>query len=312
MVNHRVISMQHKCIEPLGESKSDYDIFLALMQRMGMGALYSEGGNSELDWCKRVFDSSDLSKHTSWKKFLKKGYFVVPSPAESARAPTAHRWFYEGRPKDVPEPYPLPSEYVNNFGSGLQTPSGKYEFIPTTLGRIDDPERPPLNKYMPTFEDAATDERLKAFPLQLLTPHSRYTFHLMGDDRGSTVMDIDDHRVLVDGHYYLVARISRADAKARGVQHGELIRLWNNRGSVVCAAQVTDRLRPGVVSVSASSAQYRPAGVPGNSTDLGGCINMLCTSKPLTEQTSGMAPNTTLIQFEQWVGVDTWQREEVK
>jgi trimethylamine-N-oxide reductase (cytochrome c) len=312
MVNHRVISMQHKCIEPLGESKSDYDIFLALMQRMGMGALYSEGGNSELDWCKRVFDSSDLSKHTSWKKFLKKGYFVVPSPAESARAPTAHRWFYEGRPKDVPEPYPLPSEYVNNFGSGLQTPSGKYEFIPTTLGRIDDPERPPLNKYMPTFEDAATDERLRAFPLQLLTPHSRYTFHLMGDDRGSTVMDIDDHRVLVDGHYYLVARISRADAKARGVQHGELIRLWNNRGSVVCAAQVTDRLRPGVVSVSASSAQYRPAGVPGNSTDLGGCINMLCTSKPLTKQTSGMAPNTTLIQFEQWVGVDTWQREEVK
>lgn len=27
-LNHRVITMQHRCIEPLGESKSDYEIFL--------------------------------------------------------------------------------------------------------------------------------------------------------------------------------------------------------------------------------------------------------------------------------------------
>ncbi|MCY3987123.1 MAG: molybdopterin-dependent oxidoreductase, partial [Gammaproteobacteria bacterium] len=60
MVNHRVVSLQHKCIEPLGESKSDYDIFLAVIERLGLGAMYSEGGNTELDWCKRVFDSSDV------------------------------------------------------------------------------------------------------------------------------------------------------------------------------------------------------------------------------------------------------------
>lgn len=125
-------------------------------------------------------------------------------------------------------------------------------------------------------------------------------------------MDIKDHRVLFDGHYYLVARVSRQDAEQRGIENDDLIRLWNNRGSVVCAAQVTARLRPGVVSAPASSAQYRPAGEPGNSTDLGGCINMLCPSKPLTKQTSGMAPNTTLIQFEKWSGVDTWHRSEVK
>ena len=47
MNNHRVISMQHKCIEPLGESKSDYDIFLAIAERLDLGADYSEGGNSE-------------------------------------------------------------------------------------------------------------------------------------------------------------------------------------------------------------------------------------------------------------------------
>lgn len=310
MNNHRVISMQHKCIEPLGESKSDYDIFLALMERLGMGAMYSEGGNTELDWCKRVFDSSDLSKHMSWRKFLKKGYFVVPPDPESARAPTAARWFYEGRHKDVPEPYPLPSDYVEEYGEGLQTPSGKFEFIPETLTKIDDPGRPPLNKYMPNYEDPQKDKQLADYPLQLLTPHSRYPFHVMGDDGGSTIRDIQDHRVLVDGHYYLVARMNRQDAQDRGIENDDLIRLWNNRGSVVCAAYVTDRLRPGVVSASTASAEYRPAGEPGNSTDLGGCVNMLNPSKSITEQTHSISPNTTLIQIEKWTGVDNWQRAE--
>ena len=310
MVNHRVVSLQHKCIEPLGESKSDYDIFLAVAERLGLGAMYSEGGNAELDWCKRVFDSSDVAKHTTWKEFLKKGYFVVPADPEDARAPTANRWFYEGRKKDTPEPYPLPADYVGEFGEGLQTTSGKFEFLPGTLSQIEDPARPPLNKYQKAYENAAADPGLADFPLQLLTPHTRYPFHIMGDDEGCTLQDIREHRVTVNGHAYLVARVNRQDAEARGVRDDDLIRLWNHRGSVVCAAQVTDRLRPGVVSACTGSAQYRPTGEPGNSTDLGGCVNMLNPKKTISEQASGMAPNTSLIQFEKWTGVDTWQRSE--
>ncbi len=310
MCNHRVINMQHKAIEPLGESKSDYDIFLAIAEKLDMGAVYSEGGNTELDWCKRVFDSSDVSKHISWRQFLKKGYFVVPPEPEGSRAPTAYNWFYEGRKKDVPEPYPLPSDYVADFGEGLQTPSGKYEFVPETLGRFDDSERPPVNKYMPVYEDSEKDAELADYPLQLLSPHSRYPFHVMGDDEGSSLRDIREHRVKVDGHYYLVARVNQQDAEARGVKDDDLIRLWNNRGSIVCAAQVTDRLRPGVVSASTASAEYRPAGEPGMSTDLGGCVNLLNPSKSITQKSHGIKPNSTLIQFEKWTGVDTWKPVE--
>ena len=32
-LNHRMVMMQHKCIEPLGESKSDYDIFTGILNR---------------------------------------------------------------------------------------------------------------------------------------------------------------------------------------------------------------------------------------------------------------------------------------
>ncbi len=310
MNNHRVITLQHKCIEPLGESRSDYNIFLAVMEKLGLGAVYSEGGTTELDWCKRVFDSSDLAKQISWREFLKKGYYVVPPDPASARAPTANRWFHEGAKKDTPEPYPLPSDFVGDYGHGLQTPSGKFEFVATTLKRIDDPDRPPLNRYMATYEDPARDPELAEFTLKLLTPHTRYAFHVMGDDEGSSLLDIREHRVFKDGRYYLVARINGQDARARGIQDDDLIRLWNLRGSVVCAAQVTDRLQPGVVSAYAGSAQYQPMGEPGRSTDLGGCVNTLCPSKSITKKGHGIKPNTTLIQVEKWTGIDTWQPVE--
>ena len=310
MNNHRVISMQHKCIEPLGESKSDYDIFLAITERLGLGAVYSEGGTTELDWCKRVFDSSDLAKHISWRQFLKKGYFVVPPESDGGRAPVANRWFYEGRKKDTPEPYPLPSDYVGEYLNGIQTPSGKFEFVASTLKRIDDPDRPPLNRYMPTYEDPSREPELAGLPLKLLTGHTRYAFHVMGDDESSSVWDIREHRIKKDGHYYLVARIHPKDAESRGIADGDLIRLWNRRASVVCAAQVTARIQPGTVSAYAGSAQYKPLGEPGRSTDLGGCVNMLNTHKPISSKAHGMKPNTTLIEVEKWTGVDTWQPAE--
>jgi trimethylamine-N-oxide reductase (cytochrome c) len=310
MNNHRVISLQHKCIEPLGQSKSDYDIFLEIAKRLNIGAMYSEGGNTELDWCKRAFDSSDMAKHTTWKKFLQKGYFVVPAPTEGARAPVGNRWFYEDRIKDTPEPYPLPSDYVGDWGKGLQTPSGKFEFVAQTLKNIDDPGRPPLNKYIPTYEDPKRDPRFNEFPLQVLSPHTRYPFHIMGDERGCTIRDIREHRLRVGDHEYLVAAINPLDAEERGIKGDDLIRVWNRRGSVVYAAQVSNRVRRGVVSAPTASAEYRPAGEPGNSTDLGGCTNLLSPKENITEFTHSIKPNTTLVQMEKWTGVDTWRRVE--
>jgi len=78
----------------------------------------------------------------------------------------------------------------------------------------------------------------------------------------------------------------------------------------VCAAQLTDRLHPGVVSAATASAEYRPMGEPGRSTDLGGCVNLLNPSKSISRKAHGIKPNTTLIQIEKWTGVDTWKPAE--
>lgn len=302
--NHRIITFQHQCIEPLGESKSDYQIFLELAERLDLGAPYSEGC-TELDWCKRLFNASDLPKVITWKEFIKKGYYVVPPPPEELKAPVSYRWFAEGRKKDVPEPSPLPAEYTEKWRSGLQTQSGKIEFESSSLKRFapDDPERPPLPKYIPSWEGHHNNDLFSKYPLQLISPHPRYSFHTMFDAKDGFMNDVKDHRVLVAGHYYWIVRINTQDAKARGIKKLDLVELFNDRGSVICAAHLTERIPPGVVHSCEGSARYEPMGEPGHSSDRGGCINLLTPGRSIIKKTHSSAPNSCLVEIRSWRGV---------
>jgi len=300
-LNHRVITMQHKCIEPLGESKSDYDIFLELSKRLGLSAYYSEG-MTQLDWCRRLFEGTDLPKVTNWKDFLKKGYYVVPAPPKERRDPCAFRWYAEGRKKDVPEPTPFPSDYTREFLEGLQTQSGKIEFECSSLKRFDpdDPERPTITKYIPSWEGHHTKDLYEKYPLQLISPHPRFSFHTHNDGKDSFVNDVKDHRVLVDGYYYWIVRINTRDAENRGIKQNDLVKVYNDRGEVICAAQVTERVRAGTVHSYESCATYDPLGEPGYSPDRGGCINLLTSRRPIIRKSHSHAANSCLVQIEKW------------
>jgi len=301
--NHRVAVMQHKCIEPLGESKSDFQIFLDLAKRLGVGAPFSEG-MTELDWCKRLFEATDLPKAISWKEFLRKGYYVIPAPPEKLRDPVSYRWFAEDRPKDTPELSPLPGDYTEQFPRGLQTQSGNIEFDCSSLRRFDpdDPERPTITKYVPSWEGHHTKALYRKYPLQLISPHPRFSFHTMGDGKDSTINDIKDHRVLIDGYYYWIVRINTKDAETRGIGMHDLVRVFNDRGAVLCAAQVTERVPPGTVHSYESCAVYDPLGEPGHSPDRGGCINQLTPSRMMIKKSHSMAANSCLVQVEKWKG----------
>jgi trimethylamine-N-oxide reductase (cytochrome c) len=308
-VNHRIIAFQAKCIEPLGESKADYEIFSMLACRLGLGSYYTEGMR-DIDWVKRMFDASDLPRHISWKKFIERGYYVVPAEREETRAPTAFRWFAEGRKKDVPEAFPLPGDYTEQFLEGLQTQSGKFEFESSSIIRHapDDPERPPIAKYTPAWEGPAVAALADKYPLQMITPHSRYSFHSQGDGKDSFLNNIPDHRVLIDGHYYLILRLHPGDAAARNIATGDLVKVFNGRGAVICAALVTARVRLGVVHGYESSAVYDPLGEPGRSADRGGCLNLLSPSRPQIKGSHSMANGTAMVQVEAWDGTADYER----
>lgn len=299
--NYRTMVIQHKCIEPLGESKSDFEIFKQLSMRLGIGGYFTEG-STELDWCKRVFEASDLPRVISWKKFLKKGYYVVPAPAPEKRDPVSWNWYYHDRMRDTPEVTPLPADHSGKWRYGLQTQSGKIEFVASSLKRHDpnDPERPVMSKYIKSWEGHHTKELYEKYPLHLISPHSRYSFHTMQDAKDSWLNDIEDHRVLLDGWYYWVVRINPADAAKKNIKEHDKVEMFNDRGSVILAAHITERVPEGTVHSYESSAIYSPVGLPGVSPDKGGCVNILTPKRPIIKRSHSIACNSCLVDLRLW------------
>ncbi len=162
-LNHRVIIFQAPAIAPLGESKSDFWIFNEICKRLGLANYFSEGVN-EIDWVKRLYLASDMPKVISWRKFIKRGYYVVPAEKEKLRAPVSFRWFWENRKKDVPEPHPLPSDYAGEYLHGLQTQSGKLEFECNSLKRFNDPGAAADRQVRAVMGGAAFRRDVRALP----------------------------------------------------------------------------------------------------------------------------------------------------
>ena len=215
------------------------------------------------------------------------------------------RWFAENRQKDTPDWLgPRLNNQINH--KGLQTTTGKVEFIATSIQNFEnqgykDEYRPAMHTYVPAWESHHSP-LAKKYPLGMLSPHPRFSFHTMGDGKDSFMNDIKDHRVLIDGHYYWIMRINTVDAKARGIKEGDLIRAYNDRGSVILCAQVTERLQPGTVHSYESCAEYAPLGEPGKSADRGGCVNILTPDRFMSKYACGMAPQTAQIEVEKWDG----------
>jgi molybdopterin guanine dinucleotide-containing S/N-oxide reductase-like protein len=296
--NHRIVIYQKKCVEPLWESRSDYDIYSDIAERLGVKEEYTEG-NSEEDWIKKVFDKYSISKYVTYEEFKKKGYFVVPLPkgyTPSAKPHVTSSWFYEGRPYDEPGLPPDPRPGC------LGTFSGKVEFVSQSLQQYlpDDEERPPLARYIPSWE-GYNSELTKKYPLQLITPHVKFSFHTNTDNNTPWLDEIQPHRVIKDGYAWWPIRIHPSDAEPRGIRHGDIVKMYNDRGAVLGIAQVTERMRPGVIHSYMASRKYDPLepGKPG-SIDRGGCMNLLSSSRMLSKNAPGQANNSCLVEISKW------------
>ena len=298
--NFRIIVRMKQCIEPVGESKADYEIFSLLARHLGIEEQYTEG-NTALDWARKFFEISDLPKYISWEEFDRKGYYIVPLQ-ENYRATPALRWFAEGRPCDTPDP--SNPKRLTEKGGELGTFSGKIEFESQSLLKLapEDGERPPVPHYLPSWEGHHSPE-MAQFPLQLMSPHPRFSFHTHYDKHATWMDEIPGHRIVKHGYAWLPARLHPADARARGIADGNIIKLFNSRGTVLCIAVVTERVRPGVVHSFASSAKYDLL-EPGNpdSPDRGGCVAVLSPGRMVSRNAAGMAANSCLIEVANWTG----------
>ncbi len=127
----------------------------------------------------------------------------------------------------------LPQRFAPFAEGGFRTPSGKCEFYSEWLEKqgID-----PLPFYNPPAEVA--DERLaQRYPLAFLSPPAR---HFLNSSFANLARFREYER---EPHLDMHPE----DAAARGIRHGDLVRVFNARGSYTLRARVNGKPRPGVV-----------------------------------------------------------------
>jgi trimethylamine-N-oxide reductase (cytochrome c) len=90
------------------------------------------------------------------------------------------------------------------------------------------------------------------------------------------------------------------DAARRGIGHHDLVRVHNHRGAVICAADVSPLIAPGVVKTYQASANFDAIENEEGITDRGGCLNILTPRRPQMQGTEGMASNSCLVEVEPW------------
>jgi len=249
-----------------------------------------------------VFDSSSLPDYITYEDFKEKGYFVVPLPDDYKPTPTL-RWFYEGRPCDTHDD--TNPKKGTDKAHELGTPSGKIEFVSQTLLQKfpDDEERPPLPRYIPSWEGYNTAGLVEKYPLQFISPHARFSYHTHHDNKSLWLDDIPAHRIKKDGYAWWPIRLHPSDAVRRGIRHGDIVKMYNDRGAVLGIAQLTERVRPGVIHSYQAAARYDPL-EPGKagSIDKGGCVNLLTPSRMVSKNAPGMANNSCLVEIAKWEG----------
>ena len=106
-----LVFMDSKCIEPRGESRSDYEAVCAVAEKFGLLEEYTQGRSVD-DWIKLGFDDiKSQGLKVSWEEFQEKGHYVIPNDPDWMNNPIGLRNFAEH-----PDKYPL------------STPTGKLEF----------------------------------------------------------------------------------------------------------------------------------------------------------------------------------------
>jgi biotin/methionine sulfoxide reductase len=98
------------------------------------------------------------------------------------------------------------------------------------------------------------------------------------------------------------ATINPQDAADRGIAHGDIVRLFNDRGACLAGAQLSDDVMRGVVQLS-TGAWYDPLN-PGESgsLDVHGNPNVLTLDKGTSKLAQGPSAMTALVEVEPYIG----------
>lgn len=266
----RLIAM-HRITDPIGQARDDHRIFADLAERLGTRAQFTEG-RSPRGWLEHLYEQ--------WRTGLGKQGFEVPE---------FDRFFADGELTlpDPAQPAPLPRFRADPDGSPLATPSGRIELHSPEIAGFGYPDCPGHPAWL-------EPEHPRGGPLHLIAHQPRHRLHAQGD-----VGELSQS-TKISGRE--PARISPSDAAERGVQHGDVVRLVNDRGACLAGAHVDERVRPGVV-VLPTGAWFDPVDDPrrpGSTLCVHGNPNVLTADLPTSRLSHGCAGQHAFVDLHRY------------
>jgi anaerobic selenocysteine-containing dehydrogenase len=281
---HLYVNLCQPAIPPLGESRANIDVQNAIARAMG----YTEDAFDQTaeDIIRAALDvDSPFLAGITYEYLLEHGYAKLKTPTDPYVPYAELREEGEEDPKisQIDTDFQHP---VTDPKSKIQNPKPRHPIFRTMTGKVEfysqRAERDgydPLPGYEPAAESREADPELAAeFPINLLTPAAHHFLNTSFANQESLQKGEKEPRIWVHPE----------DARERGVQDGDELRVWNRRGEVRLRAVVSDRVRPGV-AWSPSLWWHRDS--PDNRN-----VNAL-TSARLTDMGGGSTFHTNLIQF---------------
>ena len=280
----------------MGESKSDYEIAAELAKRFGIYEEYTKGLSVDEEIA-AAYEESFIKDFISFDELKKRQYFIPPVNPDWKDIPAGMREFYED-----PESHPL------------HTPSGKIEFWSEALAEHfpDDKERTPMARWTIggskedgfAHDESQWGEKAKTYPLLLNTSPGRWRIHVQNDDI-CWLREIQTCKIRgKDGYMYEPVWMCPELAAERGIQNGDIVKVFNGQGIVLGAARISERVLPNSIKMDKGA---HPDPIAPH-IDRGGCTNLISPPDPISKHCEGFVVTGYLVdvakledaEMEQW------------
>jgi len=249
---HYYLQISHQAIAPLGECRSNVDLFRALAQRMG----FEEECFQDTD--EQMIDSALKSSNPRLRGIDRERLEKEP-----------HVRLNFGT-TELSGPHFLP------FANGnFPTASGKAELYSESVKTLG---LDPVIRFAPPSESRLGEEA-KLFPLELLARKSDNFLNTTFSNLPA-VQEMEEEGGLLEMH--------PSDARARGIAHGDKVRVFNRRGEIHLKAKVNGAVQAGVVGARLHWAKLSACGRN---------INVL-TSQKLTDMGNSATFYSVLVEVE--------------
>lgn len=267
--------------KPAGEAMDDFDIFVNILRRFtAEQVLAFTEGKTKMEWIKSFYNASYNKAQKSgvamptFEEFWEKGYVKFETP-ESAKKFIKMEDFRK-----------------NPIVHRLGTPSGKIEIFSKKIAGYKYKECKGHPMWFEPMEWLGS-KIAKEYPLNLISPHPKYRLHSQLNN--TWIRHLEE----VDGREPIW--LNPKDAAARGIQNGDVVRVFNKRGQVLAGAVVTEAIMEGAVRMQ-EGAWYDPvdAGKAG-SLCRHGDVNVLTPDIGTSELAQGNQA-TALVQIEKYKG----------